>query len=109
MSGLACWTTARTLAPPVNDWAPNCWVSEPTWRAMTAPKGMETRAAGRMVTPATNQNCSTNSRNWKGRRKMARATSAASIEQAGLPQRAGDHVPLPAAGMGSVGASASCA
>ncbi|CAM5417181.1 hypothetical protein STANM309S_02602 [Streptomyces tanashiensis] len=43
---------------------------------MTAPNGMETSAA-RMVTLATNQNCSMNSRNWKGRRKTARLTSAA--------------------------------
>ncbi len=30
ISGLACWTTASTLAAPVNDSAPSCWVSEPT-------------------------------------------------------------------------------
>jgi hypothetical protein len=30
MMGLACCTTASTLAAPVNDSAPSCWVSEPT-------------------------------------------------------------------------------
>ncbi|CAM5718563.1 hypothetical protein SALBM217S_01693 [Streptomyces griseoloalbus] len=88
MSGLACWTTARTLAPPVKDWAPNCWVREPTWRAMTAPKGIETRAAGRIVTLATNQNCSMNSRNWNGLRKTARPTSAASAKSRPVSRRA---------------------
>lgn len=63
-----------TLAAPVKDWALIWLVSEPTWRAMTAPNGMETSAAGRMVTLAMNQNCSMNSRTWNGRRKIARST-----------------------------------
>ncbi len=78
ISGLACWTTASTLAPPVNDSAPSCWASEPTWRAMTAPNGMDTSAEGRMVTLAMNQNCSISSRTWNGRRKVSRITLAAS-------------------------------
>ncbi|EGJ73036.1 putative D-methionine ABC transporter, ATP-binding protein [Streptomyces sp. Tu6071] len=80
MSGLACWMTARTLAPPVKDCAPSCCVKLPTWSAMTAPKGIDTSAAGRMVTLAMNQNCSMNSRNWKGRRKIARSTSRVSAK-----------------------------
>lgn len=98
MIGLACWITASTLAPPVKDWAPSCWVREPTWRAMTAPNGMETRAAGRIVTLATNQNCSMNSRTWNGLRKIARATATARaksfpVSRSGASSREGRRCP----------------
>jgi hypothetical protein len=62
MSGLACWTTASTLAAPVKDSAPSCCVSEPTWRVITAPNGIDTSMEGRIVTLAMNQNCSISSR-----------------------------------------------
>src|SRR4051795_8519713 len=73
--GPASRTTASTEAEPVNDWAPNCLIRPPTWRAMTAPNGIATRAVGMIVTEAMNQACWTNSRNWKGRRKSPRPTS----------------------------------
>ncbi len=78
ISGLACWTTASTLAPPVNDSAPSCLVSDPTCSAITAPNGIDTRADGRIVTLAMNQNCSISSRTWNGRRKVSPMTLAPS-------------------------------
>jgi hypothetical protein len=62
MIGEACWTTASTLAAPVNDSAPSCWVSEATCSVITAPNGIDTSAVGRIVTLAMNQNCSVSSR-----------------------------------------------
>ena len=44
--GPASRTTASTQAAPVNDWAPSWRVSEPSCRAMTAPNGIDTSAAG---------------------------------------------------------------
>ena len=44
--GLASRSTARTDADPVKDCAPSCRVSEPSCRAMTAPKGIATSAVG---------------------------------------------------------------
>src|ERR1700710_2525953 len=73
--GPACCTTASTEAEPVNDWAPNCLISPPTWRAMTAPNGIATSAVGTIVTEAMNQPCWMNSRVWKGRLNRLRATS----------------------------------
>ena len=70
--GPASRTTASTAADPVNDWAPNCLIRPPTWRAMTAPNGMATRAVGMIVTEAMNQACWRNSRSWKGRRNRPR-------------------------------------
>ena len=55
--GPACWMTARTDAEPVNDCAPNCLIRPPTCSAMTAPKGIATRAVGMIVTDAMNQAC----------------------------------------------------
>ena len=73
--GLACCTTASTAAAPVNDWAPICTVSVPSWSAMTAPNGMATSAAGTIDTLAMNQNCSMNSRTWNLRLTVMRSTS----------------------------------
>ena len=67
-------------AAPVNDWAPSCRVSVPSWRAMTAPNGIETRAVGTMVTEAMNQHCWMNSLTWNGRFGSARKTSRASAK-----------------------------
>jgi len=75
-SGLACWMIANTLAAPVNDWAPNCRVNEPSCNAMTAPNGMDTSAVGRIVTLAMNQDCWMNSLVWKGRLKTLTPTSS---------------------------------
>ena len=60
--GPASRTTASTEAEPVNDWAPNCLIRPPTCRAITAPKGIATRAVGMIVTEAMNQACWMNSR-----------------------------------------------
>src|SRR5436190_15557658 len=65
--GPASRTTASTAADPVKDWAPNCLIRPPTWSAMTAPKGMATRAVGTIVTDAMNHACWRNSRVWNGR------------------------------------------
>ena len=81
MIGLACWTTASTLAAPVNDSAPSCWVSEPTCSVITAPNGIATSAVGRIVTLAMNQNCSISSRAWNGRLNVSRITLAASANR----------------------------
>ena len=83
ISGAACCTMASALAAPVNDCAPICAVSEPSWSAITAPNGIATSAVGRMVTLAKNQHCWIHSRVWKGRLKIARSTSAARV--ASLP------------------------
>src|SRR5690606_16705143 len=66
-----------TDAEPVNDCAPNCWISPPTCSAITAPNGMATSAVGTIVTEAMNQDCWRNSRSWKGRRNRLRRTSSA--------------------------------
>jgi hypothetical protein len=58
-TGEASLTMASTMAAPVRDWAPSCWLNDPTWRAMTIPKGMEIRTTGMLVTLAMNQHCST--------------------------------------------------
>ena len=79
--GAACWTTASTDAEPVNDCAPNCLIRPPTWSAMTAPKGMATRAVGTIVTEAMNHACWMNSRSWNGRRKSPRPTSRAKAKR----------------------------
>src|SRR3954463_2303544 len=47
---------------------------------MTAPKGMDTRAVGRIVTLAMNQACWMNSLTWNGRFGTARMTSRASAK-----------------------------
>src|SRR4051794_8263663 len=73
--GPASRTTASTAADPVNDWAPNCLMSPPTCRAMTAPNGIATSAVGTMVTEAMNHACWRNSRSWNGRRNSPRPTS----------------------------------
>jgi hypothetical protein len=75
--GGAGWMRASTEAAPVNDWAPNCLIRPPTCNAITAPKGMATRAVGMIVTEATNHACCRNSRSWKGRRNSPRPTSRA--------------------------------
>jgi hypothetical protein len=75
--GAASRTTASTAEAPANDCAPSWPVSWPTCSEMTAPNGMETRMVGMIVTLAMNHACSTNSRNWKGRRGISRVTSAA--------------------------------
>src|SRR4051794_26126297 len=74
--GAACCTTARTEAEPVKDCAPNCLIRLPTCSAMTAPKGMATRAVGMIVTEAMNHACWMNSRVWKGRLNRLRPTSS---------------------------------
>ena len=76
ISGAACCTMASALAAPVNDCAPICAVSEPSWSAITAPNGIATSAVGRMDTPAMNHDCWMNSRNWNGRWKNPRTTSS---------------------------------
>ena len=63
--GAASRTVASTAVAPANDWAPSCPVRLPTWRAMTAPNGIEIRIVGIIVTLVTNQACSMNSRAWK--------------------------------------------
>ena len=65
--GAASRRTASTDADPVNDCAPSWRVSDPSWRAMTAPKGIATSAVGMIVTLAMNHACCRNSRIWKGR------------------------------------------
>jgi hypothetical protein len=73
--GPASRTTASTDAAPVNDWAPSWRTSEPSCRAMTAPNGIETSAAGRIDTELMNHACWMNSRTWNGRRPIARNAS----------------------------------
>ena len=89
--GPASRTTARTDAEPVNDCAPNCLISPPTWRAMTAPNGIATRAVGMIVTEAMNQACWTNSRNWNGRRKSPRPDVEAEREELARRTDGGEH------------------
>ena len=57
---------------------------------MTAPNGIETSIVGRIVTLATNQAWSMNSRHWKGRFGSARITSrkSANISPTGFIGRA---------------------
>ena len=68
-TGACSRTTASTIAAPSWDWAPICWSSEPTSRAMTMPKGIETRISGSVVTRARNQHWSKNSATGRPRQE----------------------------------------
>ena len=48
--GAASLTVASTAVAPANDSAPSCPVRLPTWSAMTAPNGIDTRMVGNIVT-----------------------------------------------------------
>src|SRR5712692_2055286 len=61
-TGDASRTMASTMAEPVAAVAPSCLLNEPTWRAITAPNGMEIRMLGMLVTLAMNQHWSMYSR-----------------------------------------------
>src|SRR3954451_16567566 len=93
--GLASRSTASTDAEPVKDCAPSCRVSDPSCRAMTAPKGIATSAVGRIVTLAMNQVCWMNSRTWNGRFGRARMTSSAKANRLPLAAsgRVGENFP----------------
>ena len=68
MIGEAWRTTARVLPAPVNDTAPTCWASTPTWRARITPNGIETIRAGRVQTRMVYQVWSSSSSNGNRRR-----------------------------------------
>ncbi len=53
-TGAASRTMARTMAAPVPDSAPSWRAKLPTCRAMTMPKGIDTRMTGSVVTLAMN-------------------------------------------------------
>ena len=54
-TGAASRTMASTMAAPVVDSAPSWREKAPTWRAITAPNGIEMRITGMLVTLAMNQ------------------------------------------------------
>jgi hypothetical protein len=94
-------TTASTDAAPVNDCAPSWRTSDPSCRAITAPNGMETSAAGRIDTELMNQACWISSRIWNGRRHTARAVSPQNATKEPAEVRVavtGFLMPAPAAG-----------
>ena len=76
-TGACSRTTASTMAAPSWDWAPICASSDPTSRAMTMPKGMETRIRGKVVTRARNQHWSKNSATGRPRMGSWRSASRA--------------------------------
>ena len=81
-TGACSRTTARTMAAPSWDWAPICCNSDPTSRAMTMPKGIDTKMRGSVVTRARNQHWSRNSPTGRPRRKSRRMDSSATANMA---------------------------
>jgi hypothetical protein len=71
--------SAHTALPPAPATS-SAVISGPACRAITAPNGIATSAVGKIVTLAKNQLCWTHSRNWNGRRKIARRTSHANVD-----------------------------
>src|SRR5579884_832599 len=87
-TGASSRTTARTIDAPSCDWEPICWRREPTSRAITSPKGIDTRISGTVVTRARNQHWSRNSLSGKVRGRKSRIDSRARANMLPVSRRA---------------------